>query len=231
MRYCRKVGAHRAPNCKKEVLTERHRRLRIGWVRTRKFWTVNDWKKVIFSDECSVKIGADKRVYVWKMNDEGYYRPDLYGDVKPPQYKVMIWGCMTWFGVGTISVVDGTRDSQGYLDLLERNLWPVIAKHFPDENYLFQDDGASIHTAHIIRNYKQNHAVKTLVWPPKSPDLNPIENLWIILTARIRVRINEINCNVDLRRVVVEEWGKIGSTYIGGLYKSMPRRCKSVHIL
>ena len=78
MRYCRKVGAHRAPNCKKEVLTERHRRIRIGWVRTRKFWTVNDWKKVIFSDECSVKIGADKRVYVWKMNDEGYYRPDLY---------------------------------------------------------------------------------------------------------------------------------------------------------
>ena len=56
MRYCRKVGAHRAPNCKKEVLTERHRRLRIGWVRTRKFWTVNDWKKVIFSDVVYVSI-------------------------------------------------------------------------------------------------------------------------------------------------------------------------------
>ena len=57
---------------------------------------------------CSVKIGTDKRV--WKMNDEGYYRPDHHGDIKTPQYKVMIWGCMTWFGMGTISVLDGTLD-------------------------------------------------------------------------------------------------------------------------
>ena len=85
------------------------------------------------------------------------------------------------------------NDSRGYFDLLERNLWLVIVKHFPDKDYLFQDNRASIHTAHIIRNYKQNHAVKTPVRPPISSDLNPIDNLWSILNARITVRINEIN--------------------------------------
>ena len=231
LRYCRRIGATRAPNCKKEVLTNRHRRLRIGWVRTRKFWSLDKWSKVIFSDECSIKIGADKRVYVWKMSDEGYYRPDLYGDLKTPQYKVMIWGCITWFGTGTISVVDGTLDSSGYLKLLDENLWPVVAKHFPDGEYMFMDDGASIHTAHIIREYKEAQSVKTLVWPPKSPDLNPIENLWHILKLKIRHRISEINSNNDLGRIVREEWARIGPHYVQGLYRSMPRRCKMVQLM
>ena len=64
LRYCRRIGAIRAPNAKKESLTLRHRKMRIAWCRVRKFWKMEQWKKVIFSDECCIKIGQDRRVYV-----------------------------------------------------------------------------------------------------------------------------------------------------------------------
>ena len=63
--------------------------------------SVEDWQRVIFSDESLVKIGADKRVHVWKMCAEGFVWRYL-----TPQFKVLIWACITWFDTGTISIVE-----------------------------------------------------------------------------------------------------------------------------
>ena len=98
-RYCRRIGAKRGPNSKKETLHGQHRATRIAWVKQRKFWTLRQWSNVIFSDESMIKIGYDRRVYVWKLKDEGTYRPDLYGDNKVPKLSLMMWGCMSWFGL------------------------------------------------------------------------------------------------------------------------------------
>ncbi len=57
LRYCRRIGATRAPNCKKEVLTNRDRRLRIGWVKTRKFWSLDKCPNVVESSlVCVVQL-------------------------------------------------------------------------------------------------------------------------------------------------------------------------------
>jgi hypothetical protein len=42
---------------------------------------------------------------------------------------------------------------------------------------VFIHDGASVHTACIVRAIFQEMRVKVIVWPPYSPDLNPIKNL------------------------------------------------------
>ena len=109
-RYARKGGFKRAPNVKKQALRRRHRKARLAWVKARRFLTVNDyWKKIIFSDECTVKIGQNYRV--WRRSSEGSYRPDLYGDrldSKTTIFKVNIWGCISYFGGGTLKVLEGT---------------------------------------------------------------------------------------------------------------------------
>jgi hypothetical protein len=47
-----------------------------------------------------------------------------------------------------------------------------------DENAIFQQDNASIHmSGHSLVWFAEKN-IPLLDWPARSPDLNPIENLW-----------------------------------------------------
>jgi len=59
-------------------------------------------------------------------------------------------------------LVDGSIDPNKYIDILENNLWPVITRHFPANNYVFQDDNAPVHRARTIVEYKLRNKIKTL---------------------------------------------------------------------
>lgn len=63
-------------------------------------------------------------------------------------------------------------------------------------------------------------------WPPQSPDLNPIENLWEIVNQKID-RENCTKSDVLFERLV-DAWNAIPSSFIGNLIASMPRRCQAV---
>jgi hypothetical protein len=69
----------------------------------------------------------------------------------------MIWGRLSFNGIGTLADIKGNINSQIYIDVLENNLWPVIARHFADNEYVFQDDNAPVHRARITENYKQEN--------------------------------------------------------------------------
>lgn len=50
--------------------------------------------------------------------------------------SLMIWRCITYEGLGTITIVNAPK----YLDIIENNVWPIIARHFPNNDYIYQDD-------------------------------------------------------------------------------------------
>ena len=41
-------------------------------------------------------------------------------------------------------------NAKGYQNILENHLWPVEAKYFPSNNFIFQDDNASVHRARSV---------------------------------------------------------------------------------
>ena len=213
---------------KKVVIKRVNRKNRVSWCRGKRWRTVgNFWKNVIFSDESQVFIGEDQRIYIWRKPEEGW-RPDLVERREQNSVKVMIWGCICYSGVGTLSKVDGNINAQKYTDILEDNIWPVIARHFPHNNYLFQDDNAPVHRAALTRQYCARNGLKCMSWPSQSPDLNIIENVWLYIKRKLHARVLNIKNSEDLFREIQQIWEDIEPRYIQSLYKSIPRRIQNV---
>ena len=118
------------------VVKKVNQKNRVSWCIGKRWRTVNNfWNNVIFSDE------SRGFIYVWRKPEEGW-RPDLVRRCEQRPVKVMLWGCICYSGVRTLSKVDGNINAQKYTTILEDNIWPVIAHHFPNNIFLFQDDNA-----------------------------------------------------------------------------------------
>ena len=108
------------------VVREANRKKRVKWCKERTGRTVdNYWKKVVFSDESQIVLGTNNRVYIWRKNDEKY-NPHLICSRPKQKISLMIWGCICYDGVGTLTTVEGNINSAKHIDVLDKKLWPVV---------------------------------------------------------------------------------------------------------
>lgn len=74
-----------------------------------------------------------------------------------------------------------------------------------------------------------------MAWPPLSPDLNPIENLWAVLKAKIyeiHPEIRSMPDNEDTLEFLIstaqEAWSSIDTDMLDNLAVTMPHRVQQV---
>ena len=58
-------------------------------------------------------------------------------------------------------------------DILEEHVVPFAP--YIGDNFMLMHDNARPHVARIVQQYLQEVGIRTMVWPPRSPDLNPIK--------------------------------------------------------
>jgi transposase len=225
-------GYKKHPVCKKTTISPVNREKRKRFCPSKFTWTVrNHWKKVIFSDETNIEIGNNMKVYVWRKVDERL-RPECNGCYQGRNYKtkfsVMFWGYISYYGVGTLTPVVGNLNSEKYINILDDNLWPVIAQHFPTSRYIFQEDNVPCHESRRTNQWKTENDIPTLEWSPQSPDLNIIENVRKVIKTKFQRRIDDIRNAEDLKTVVAEIWTSLQLHYIRSLYDYLPRRLRVV---
>jgi hypothetical protein len=124
---------------KKPLLTAVHRKKRLTFALRHKEWTVEDWKRVIWSDETKInRIGSDGKQWVWKQVGDGLIEREVQGTVKFGGGNIMVWGCMSWNGVGELAEIEGRMDADQYVDILDNHLLPSIGESgIPDGECFF----------------------------------------------------------------------------------------------
>ena len=124
----------------------------------------------------------------------------------------MAWGAFLYHGVGDLVLlsVKKTLNRFGYLDILydygDSSMEKCNAK-------IFQQDGATCHTAQIVIEHFRENGVPLLEnWPGSSPDLSPIENLWGILKAKLRK--TSVTSVDHMKMLLLDAWEKCPRKYV-----------------
>jgi len=101
--YVLRAGLTRRKVRKTIVIRRVNRVRRVSWCSQKLTWNVKDhWQRVIFSDETQVVIGENKKLHVWRRPDE-VWQPSCLGGGRSRRISVMFWGCISYFGVGTVA--------------------------------------------------------------------------------------------------------------------------------
>ena len=226
-------------------ITENQAIKRLQFARARQHWRYEDWSKVIFTDECPVYLmttGNRQNDRVW-TNQREKVLPIEKSKFSP---KVMIWGAMTATGLSKLHILPANQHvtaayyvenilSPFLLEEIHRNgnNGQILEQKFHENTLelIFQQDGAPAHTAAVTQTWLQtnfpSHWGKD-VWPPNSPDMSPIENLWGILKEKINFA-NPQPSNLDqLKNTILKAWSEISPETLENLIRSMPDRIDAV---
>ena len=122
----------------------------------------------------------------------------------------MIWGAVGYNYKSPLIFIDGQINGDYYLNNIIRNsgFLESVAKSFPDNNWILQQDNARPHIRRDIVEAMRNLNIKLLDnWPPYSPDLNIIEVIWAIMESKIKCK-NPKN-KEELKRTIQEVWDNL----------------------
>ena len=201
-------------------LKPEHRKKRLDFCNDHKEWPLYEWMKVVACDESCYYIMKEKgRKFVWRQKPESFEFPP----VDKVKGKVMVWGCISHIGTGCLCVLKGTVKSETYINILENYLFPSLSLFgFVKNDFHFLQDNAPVHSSKVVKQFLNHHEIVPMRWPPRSPDLNPIENLWAILDSKIRKM--EISNETELASALQSEWLKLEAITCSNLMLSIPKR-------
>ena len=224
------IGMKAVVKKKQPLLSQRHRRERLDFAISHKDWTVDDWKRVVWSDETKINcLGSDRRKWAWKKAGEGLSDRIVEGTVKFGGGSLMMWGCMMWEGVGFGCKIDGRMDAELYTKILEDELQQSLEYYGKEvTDVIFQQDNDPKHKSKKAKKWFEDHGYDVMIWPAQSPDLNPIEHLWTHLKKKLAEHETPPKGILELWQRTEAEWNKIEKEVCQNLIGSMPSRIEAV---
>lgn len=209
---------------KKPPLNDTRKKARLEFCRSH--WTgKTNWHRVVFSDEKKFNFeGPDGfNYYFHDIRKENHYLDRLHSRVG----GVMVWGAISYYGTIDLQFLTTTMNANCYKNVLQE-AFPQFKNFFGDLEWIFQHDNAPIHTAGVVKSWIRSQNVKLLNWPPYSPELNVIENVWGWLVRKVYASGKQYNNRDDLIYAIKEAWSTISLDYIKSLYDSIPDRMYEV---
>jgi hypothetical protein len=178
----------------------------------------HDRLPIIFTDESMVAQNLNKGG-IWRKRGEilveGFYERDHH------PLSVMVWGAIGIGFRGPLMRCPPSVNQEVYRDILARSgIFQALCDRFGQDGFWWQQDNAPPHQPvqkELARMYK------VLKWPPYSPDLSPIEQLWALIKRKLTGR-RFTNAH-ELFEAMAQAWEEISQEQIDSLCSSFQARC------
>ena len=170
---------------KTEPLSQRHKEYRTYFAQNIMTWT-GFYLPWVFTDESMLVLNPTrKRIRVIR----GIETEQKYVATKGYPVKVMVWAAIARDFKSPLVRIEGKVTAEAYQKMLiSSEIFDKLNQRFGPKAFVFQQDGARPHTATTTRQFLDENVLtlpEDLHWPPSSPDLSVIENLWSLLKYRI----------------------------------------------
>ena len=194
----------------------------------------------VFTDEKTFTCADHTARREWSLNEADLTYAD---NSTVDQDTVYVWGAI---GVNFKHLVVLRKTSQAKQATRKRNcearpeserfttttyirrcLAGKVQRHVCANDLVLQADNHRSHYSGQAKHYFATKGMRhTTNWPARSPDLNPIENLWAHLQLEVSKRVP---ANADeLAKYVVEEWDKLDAHFVNKYVLSFQGKCKRV---
>ncbi|GFX05257.1 transposable element Tcb2 transposase [Trichonephila clavipes] len=172
------------------------------------------------------------RQLIWRESGTAYRPENIQEKDRSPTCSIIVWAGIMINGRTRLHVVvNGTMTGQRYID---EALLPHVRlfRGVVSDKFVFMDDNATCHRTLAVQDCLDSEGIQRLVWPARSSDLNPIENVWGALGRQVAVRNYPPTNKNTLIRALTEEWDKLPQQLLDNVVQSMVRRvecCITLH--
>lgn len=172
---------HRRIGRKKPPISEKNRLLRLQWAIEHSDWTMEQWAAILWTDETWVSGGRHTRTWVTRRDGEEFDPTCIIDKIQRKQ-GWLFWGCfsgLTGQGPGFFwEKAWKTVTSNSYVEHTVPVINGFMLEH--PELVLMQDHAPGHSAKHTIEEFGRL-GIRLIIWPPYSPDLNPIKLIWDIM--------------------------------------------------
>lgn len=206
-----------------------------------------NWQSVMFTDRKRFYLrypGSKVKPVRWVL--DGEEADDVFQPTCP--LCVNVYAGITPYGMTAMHFVAGTSKQKTqyktqqqkaarnitkseYKDVLWKTLLPAGTKLFKRASWYLQQDNDPSHgvTAQVLEQWNNSSAANVQLlpnWPPSSPDLNIIENVWAI----VQQKVNSMGCKnfEEFKHAVEETFVAMPQDVIDNLYSSLEKRIRLV---
>lgn len=216
---------------RKTLLTEDHKRQRLKFAKAM-LKKPSLLRTLCVTDESHMLLsGKRSRMHTrqWVKRDQ---KPEPL-EILKSRTSVQVWGGIT--PVGKLPLIfykgklNGVRYRREILEKAVPDADALFRKHHI-RKWTFQQDGAPCHGTQENIQYLIDNKVFHISggkwakwkWPPNSPDLSPIENLWAIMQDSLYK--NPPKTEKELRHAIQAQWDAVSAETLETLFASMPKR-------
>ena len=160
---------------KKSLINKRIKKQRLAFAKKHAHWTIEQWRKVMFSDESNFQVFKMGSTTVRHLRSSNCFDPRYTVPTVQHSQSVMVWRCFSGEkGRGGPYFLPKNKKMNAnlYLQVLEDHMLNFYNIHVE----VFMHDSAPCHKTRKVTRYLEQKQINILEWPGNIPDLNPIEN-------------------------------------------------------